>query len=150
MKVYESYTKSTEASSLFLCWKKQKEKECPQFHYWSTTLNFQLTILMFVRSIRSWDFGLSISSVQELALMLVGCRNICVIWCFHKRHNRILQHTFTKASFFVSKTKRVFSSTGINPAHEQNSKCVKGDRGKNFYFHHCVDLVTHNNCFWDS
>ena len=39
IKAYESSTESTEASSSFLCWKKQKGKECPQFHYWSTTIN---------------------------------------------------------------------------------------------------------------
>ena len=47
-KAYESYTVSTETSSSFLCWKEKEEKEYPQFHYWSTTFNFEFIILMFV------------------------------------------------------------------------------------------------------
>ena len=65
IKTYASYTKSTEASSSFLCWKEQKEKQCLQFRYWSMTLNFQLTILMFVRLIRLGDFGQYISLIQK-------------------------------------------------------------------------------------
>ena len=113
MEAYESYTKSIEASSSFLCWNKQKVKEYPQFHYWSATLNFQFTILMFVRSIRSWDFGLYISSIQKLAVMLVGCRYIFVIWYLYKRHTWILQHTFTKASFLFRGQKRFSHRLGM-------------------------------------
>ena len=48
---------------------------------------------------------------------------------------------FYIGKFIVSKTKTIFSSIEIDYAHEQN-KCVKGDEGKNFYFHNCAGLFT--------
>ena len=156
MKAYESYTKSTEVSSSFLCWKKQKDEECSQFHYWSTTLDFQLTILIFVRSIRSGDFGLYISSIQKLLAWFFALDHSnyarwlpvhpCDMMLLQKTHLDIATH-FYKGKFVVSKTKRVFSLIGIDHAHEQNNNCVKGGEGKNFYFHHYVGLVIHNKCF---
>ena len=78
--------------------------------------------------------------------MLAGYRYMCDMVLLQKTHLDIATH-FYKSKFVVSKTKRVFSSIGIDHAHEQNNKCVKGDGGKNFYFHHCVGLVIHSNCF---
>ena len=49
---------------------------------------------------------------------------------------------FYKDKFIILRTKRVFSSTGIDHAHEQNNKCVKCEGSKNFYFHNCVGLFT--------
>ena len=40
---------------------------------------------------------------------------------------------FNEGYFVVNKSKRAFSSLGIDHAHEQNNKCVKGDGGKTFY-----------------
>ena len=151
MKAYESYTKSSEVSSSFFCWKEKKEKECPQFHYWSTTLNFQLTILMFVRSICLGDFGLYTSSIQKLLpwFFVLDHSNyahwlsvhLCDMMLLQKTHPDIATH-FYKSMFVVSKTKMVFLSIGIDHAHEQNDKFVKGDESKNFYFHNSVGLFT--------
>ena len=38
---------------------------------------------------------------------------------------------FNEGHFVVVKSKRTFSSLGIDHAHEQNNKCVKGD-GRTF------------------
>ena len=37
---------------------------------------------------------------------------------------------FRNGMFVVNKTRRKFSSIGIDHAHEQNNKCLKGDGGK--------------------
>ena len=36
---------------------------------------------------------------------------------------------FNEGHFVLVKSKRTFSSLGIDHAHEQNNKCVKGDGG---------------------
>ena len=36
----------------FKAWCLMREAECPQFQYWSITLQFQLTILTSVKSLR--------------------------------------------------------------------------------------------------
>ena len=52
-KAYKSYREGVdegEEPMSFSDWCKQAELESSQFHYWSLTLHFQLTILIFVRS----------------------------------------------------------------------------------------------------
>ena len=39
-------------------WRTKREEESPQFKYWSLTLEFQLSVLVFVRSLREGDFSL--------------------------------------------------------------------------------------------
>ena len=40
----------------FSPWRVQRDAESPQFLYWSLTMKFQLTILIFVRSLREGNF----------------------------------------------------------------------------------------------
>ena len=54
-KAYKTYREGVdegEEPKSFSDWRKQAELESPQFHYGSLTLHFQLTILIFVRSLR--------------------------------------------------------------------------------------------------
>ena len=48
---------------------------------------------------------------------------------------------FENGMFVVNKTNRLFSSIGIDHAHEQNKKCVKGDGG-NIEIPFCIKLGT--------
>ena len=43
-----------------------REAECPQFQYWSITLQFELTILTFVKSLRERNFRLYIDALTAL------------------------------------------------------------------------------------
>ena len=55
-KAYDEYTMSLtvdEAPEAFENWCTRRMTKSPQFNYWYTTLEFELTILRFVRS-RSW------------------------------------------------------------------------------------------------
>ena len=45
-------------SLTFSQWREKREAESPPFHFWSLTLKFQLTILIFVRSLREENFQL--------------------------------------------------------------------------------------------
>ena len=61
--------------------------------------------------------------------MLVGCQFIYVICFNYKKPIQSFSHHFSEGHFVVAKSKRAFSSLGIDHAHQQNSKCVKGDGG---------------------
>ena len=44
--------------------------------------------------------------------------------------NTDIATAFKNGMFVVNKTRRKFSSIGIDHAHKQNNRCVKGDGGK--------------------
>ena len=60
-RAYKTYRESFsegEEPKAFSYWRMQAELESPQFHYWSLTLDFKLTILIFLRSLREGHFHL--------------------------------------------------------------------------------------------
>ena len=68
-KAYDEYTMSLtvdEAPEAFENWCTRRMTESPQFNYWYTTLEFELTILSFVRSLREDNFQLYIEVLDRL------------------------------------------------------------------------------------
>ena len=60
-KAFDCYCKSLpegDDSLMFSQWCEKREAESPQFHFWSLTLKFQLTIRIFVRSLRERNLQL--------------------------------------------------------------------------------------------
>ena len=108
------------------------------FAYWSITLQFALTILDIVSSIRQRNFQMYVASLIEL-----------VPWFFtldHTHYARWLpvhirdmvslsdKHPavafeFGKGNFTVCKTSRPFSAIAVDHAHEQCNKLVKEEGG---------------------
>ena len=96
-------------------------------------------VLSIVRSIRTGDFTLYKRSIKSL-----------LPWLFALDHphyarwlsvhlmdmiqlgetNPEIETTFENGLFVINKTRKKFSSIGIDHTHEQNNKCVKGDGGK--------------------
>lgn len=133
----QAYQKSG-CEKTFDDWKNDCEQIRPQFKFWSIALRLELLTLSFVRSIRTADFALYKQSIKDL-----------LPWFFaldHTHYSRWLSvhladmlhlaetnpdifDYFNKGMFVINKTKRKFSSIGIDHAHEQNNKCVKGDGG---------------------
>ena len=66
---YEEYKTAASPDELldFDGWCLQQQQAIPQFKYWSLTLELILTILIFVRFLRTPDFGLYIDSLTQLA-----------------------------------------------------------------------------------
>lgn len=142
-KAYQEHWYETKVPQKFEDWKKSQEDQYPQFRFWSTTLKLELLLLEFVRSIRSADFTLYKQSISKL-----------LPWFFEMDHtnyarwlsihlydmldlpqtNPIVNEYFEAGRFVITKTKRKFSSIGIDHAHEQNNKCVKGDGGIKLVF----------------
>ena len=135
-KAYEDHLLDNDGD--FEEWKGKKENAHPQFKYWSMVMRLQLLVLTFVRSIRSGNFELYEWSIRQLLPWLFAfdhthyARWLSVHLCDMlelKKTNHEVYCQFKKGNFVVQKTKRVFSSIGIDHAHEQNNKCVKGDGG---------------------
>ena len=51
-------------------WKQLKEDENSQFKFWSLTLEIQLSVLVFVRSLREEEFHLYIQVLQKIAPLM--------------------------------------------------------------------------------
>ena len=65
-RAYDQYVQSV------LSWSNPRNKEYPQFQHWSITLSFELTILMFVMSIREGAFKLYLEINKQLAPWLLA------------------------------------------------------------------------------
>ena len=140
-KAYKTYREGVdegEEPKSFSDWRKQAELEGPQFYYWSLTLHFQLTILIFVRSLREGNFQLYKDACKSLAPWFFALdRTHYARWLpVHIRDMECLETEipaiaaeFKNGNFVVNKTNSAFSSLPIDQGHEQNNKIVKGDGG---------------------
>ncbi len=117
-------------------WKECMASQNPQFQYWERTLQFELTVLLFVRAIRLDNFELYVEALAKL-----------VVWLFafdHTHYARWLSvnlrdmmalrdvhpsvHTeFTASNFSFYKTRHAFSAIATDQSHEENNGSVKGD-----------------------
>ena len=137
----DKYAQSLPANEMpeaFDTWRSRRIQESPQFQYWSKTLEFQLIILSFVRSLRDANFQLYIEALDNLMSWFFALDHPHYSrWLsVHLRDMRSLQNVhpavadqFENGKFVVKKTHRSFSSIAIDHAHEQNNSVVKGDGG---------------------
>ena len=116
----------------------QQQHAIPQFKYWSLTLEFELTVLIFVKCLRLSDFNLYIDSLTQLVpwLSALDQTNYARYLPVHIRDMSGLEskhpeiaNEFKAGKFTVQKTERFFSAIAIDHAHEQNNAYVKGDGG---------------------
>ncbi|KAE8740709.1 hypothetical protein FOCC_FOCC013765, partial [Frankliniella occidentalis] len=115
-------------------WIDERVKLSPTFLFWFTLLNLEIMLLDFVRSVRLGHY----SNFKEALKAMAPC------W---KEHAQVFTKLFQKVSyglccacacensyiawsqFVVNKTNNLFSSLGIDHAHEQNNASVKGKGG---------------------
>ena len=110
----------------------------PQFHFWTTTLEIELIILMLVRSFRTSDFPLYIHALQQLLpwFFALDRTNYARWLSIHVQDLLTLPTSlpellkqFQAGKFTVTKTSNPFSAMSIDQAHEQTNKIIKGDGG---------------------
>ena len=119
-------------------WCQQKADTCPQFHYWATVLQLELTVLTYVRSLRQASFAMYIDALRELAVWFhamdhtnygrwipVHLRDMMELPTAHPE----IAQEFRAGNFTIQKTNRPFSNIPIDQAHEQNNAAIKGDGG---------------------
>ena len=141
-KVYSSYlaehSDDDEEASSFEEWCNCQKKESPQFAFWFSILNMELTIFTLVRAFREGNFHLYRESLQELIPYLFAINNVnyarwlpihlCDMMSLEKQHPEVARE-FHNGNFVVHKTDRIFSGMAIDQAHEQNNAVIKGDGG---------------------
>ena len=119
-------------------WCNQQSSLLPLFKFWFTILQLELTLLVFVRSIRTGDFELYVQSLTKLVPWFFSLDHFNYSrWIsVHLRDMVTLSHlhpqiydNFLKGYFTVQKTNHSFSKIAIDQAHEQNNAVVKDDGG---------------------
>ena len=137
---YDDYTiKNEKELKSFDYWRADCERLYPQFKFWSLTLKLELLVLSFVRSIRMGSFRLYKESIKSLLPWFFALDHtnysrwlsVHLVDMFHLEEiNTDIATAFKNGMFVINKTRRKFSSIGIDHTHEQNNTCVKGDGGK--------------------
>ena len=124
---YDNSPQKNEKS--FETWRAEMEKENPQFKFWSIALKMEMDYLMFLRSIRSSDFWLYVSSIKSFLPWIFifdhihYARDMEVL----ETTNPAIYHEFNdNGNFVVNRTQNRFSSMGLDQRHEQLNKNVKG------------------------
>ncbi|KAJ1526893.1 hypothetical protein ONE63_008445 [Megalurothrips usitatus] len=134
---YESYTLSTPPAGVmdFNEWREDRRGNSPHFRYWDITLILELSLLLFVCSIRVANFSLYKEALRGI-----------LPWFFAMDHGNYarwvsvhmqdleclrpdLQVAFDEGKFVVQKTSRAFSCIAQDHAHEQLNAVLKGDAG---------------------
>ena len=136
----------------FHAWCLQQQQTILQFRYWSSLtleceLTIELTILIFIRSLRQSDFDLYTDSLTQLEhwLSVLNHTNYARYLPFHIRdmtgleskHPEIAKE-FTAGKFTIQKSQQFF----LDHAHEQNNAYIKGKRG-------AVGLTENPGCWRD-
>lgn len=119
-------------------WCTERVQASPQFHFWWIILQLELTVLIYVRSVREGNFLLYIDALSKIVpwFFALGHTNYARWIPVHLRDMVTLatKHPsvytqFLAGNFTVKKTTHAFSAMAIDQAHEQNNALVKGDGG---------------------
>ena len=113
----------------FLDWLEHRSKESEICFSWKLILDFQVLVLVFIRSIREGNFQVYIESLISL------CNHIhysqwCTVQCFDLIILEALcpdvHKKFMAGNFSFQKTNSKFSKLAVDQIHEQNNKIIKG------------------------
>ena len=122
----------------FEAWCDMRAVACPQFQYWATVLHLEVSILLFIRSLRESNFTLYMDTLPELAAWFAALDHVHYArWlpvhirdmvCLAEKHPDVAAK-FHMGHFTFKKTRHAFSAIALDQAHEQNNAMVKGDGG---------------------
>ncbi len=112
----------------FTAWCSKRTEKCPQFQYWAITLNLEISILCYIRSLRESNFRLYMDSLQELAAAWFFAMNHTNYARWLPVHLRdmiglVQKHPdiadkFNAGLFTAKKTTHHFSAMATDQAHE--------------------------------
>ena len=142
-RAYAEYTTSeatvaeTEVLSLER-WCEVRAQESVQFNYWLKTLSLEITLLLFIRSLREGNFQLYMESLTQIVPWMFALDHthysrwlpvhIRDMMQLSKKHPAILAE-FEAGKFTVHKTRNKFSAMAIDQCHEQNNAIIKQSGG---------------------
>ena len=120
-------------------WRGKMENLFPQFQYWSICLKMEMSLFLFVRSIRSRNFLLYKKSIKDLLTWMFALDHFHYArWLsvhsldmdtLENTNNYVYKEFEENGNFVVARTKNRFSSMGIDQRHEQLNAEVKGAGG---------------------
>ena len=131
-KAYKEYTASRDSSDIDF----EKSDHHPQFQFWATVLQLELTVLELVRSIREGNVLLYVEALGKLTpwMFALDLTNYCRWLPVHIRDLLILKEKhpsvfaeFVRGKFVVQKTQHFFSLIALDHNHEQENEIIKGD-----------------------
>jgi hypothetical protein len=140
-KAYNEYVSNNPEEDVqigFDDWCTQRKTESPQFLFWFTCLELELLVFSFVRSLRTGNFDLYLSTITKLTpwffslnhtnyarWMPIHVRDMCSLDTSHPDVAR----EFRTGKFVMAKSQRKFSLIAIDHGHEQNNGTMKEDGG---------------------
>ena len=137
-KAYEDRESSGQDEDSFEEWLEDKCQRQPQANFWKTTLELELSVLEYVKSIRIGDFKLYKDTLHHLMPWVfatdhthyarnlpVHLRDMCTL---EERHPAVYAE-FCKGHFAVQKTQRLFSKIALDQNHEQLNDLLKTEGG---------------------
>ena len=119
-------------------WCATKVAAAPQFQFWFITLQLELLLLGFLRSLREGYFQLYLSALSKIVpwFFALDHTNYARWLPVHLRDTHSLKDVapdvalqFDRGKFVLHKTTRRFSGIAMDQANEQNNSLVKGDGG---------------------
>ena len=135
---YQQDLDENECALSFDSWCAQQVMQMPQFHFWYLTMQLELLLLVFLRSIRQANYPLHVDSIAKMLpwFFALNHQNYARWLSVHLLDMRTLPQTapevackFNEGFFTVNKSSNRFSAVAIDQAHEQNNAIVKGGGG---------------------
>ena len=112
-------------------------------YYWKTILDFQILVLVYIRSIREGNFQVYIESFISIAkwyfsLDRYNYARWGTVHCFDlmllQRNCLDIYEQFRLGNISFLKTCSEFSRIALDQVHEQNNKVIKGSGGSTHLF----------------
>ena len=127
-------SKTTDEQVLFEEWCQTMIRKHPTFQYWDMIFEFEILVLIFVRSHRVNDFEVYIESLEALTpwFFALDHTNYARWVPIHLRDMKSLSSDVKDdflSCWVLRKTHNKFSCIPIDQAHEQNNELVKGSGG---------------------
>ena len=122
----------------FKIWKSELCAIQPQFLYWNQALELELTILEFVKSLRTADFTCYKESMEQFMSWVFSCDRTHYKRCLtmHTRDMHALEQLhpaiheeFMKGNFVCRQSERPFSAIALDQGHEQLIGDLKSNGG---------------------
>ena len=127
------------ANMNFSEWCLKMERESPTFQFWSIILKMELVLFAFLRSVRSGNFQLYLDSMKKMIPWFFALNHfhyarwlsvyISDMTILETTNSGVYEAFNEFGCFVVLRSKRPFSSMGLDQRHEQRNKDIKGNGG---------------------
>ena len=158
--LYKKLTEAVESDGATMSpfeWLSQQAKTSQSCFYWKLVMEYQIHLLVFVRSIREGNFQLYIESLQKLIKWTFVFDKINYsrwlsvhifdLMIMETKHPEVFK-AFEKGFFSFQKSGNEFSRMALDQVHEQNNHVIKSTGGATDLVNKCDDsaLIRWETC----